>query len=122
MHPLWPDFTDIPFGQICSHQVSMNIALETFKIKPASFTGMTCTAFQRVGSNPERSSIRDVSQRVWDAESRQEQQLNFKCNTGNLTSSLVNFPVKVRMICCGKGKQAFYHNYVLKCQDDDFSK
>ncbi|XP_069755672.1 adhesion G protein-coupled receptor A3 isoform X2 [Narcine bancroftii] len=70
-------------------KVSMNIGLEAFKIKPASFTGMTCTAFQKVASNPERSG-----QRVWEVESRQDEPLNFKCNTGNLTSSLVNFPVK----------------------------
>ncbi|XP_062927823.1 adhesion G protein-coupled receptor A3 isoform X1 [Mobula hypostoma] len=75
-------------------KVSMNIALEAFKIKPASFTGMTCTAFQKVASSLRRSSHRGVGQQVWEAESRRDQHLNFKCNTGNLTSSLVNFPVK----------------------------
>uniref|UniRef100_A0A4W3JUC1 Adhesion G protein-coupled receptor A1 n=1 Tax=Callorhinchus milii TaxID=7868 RepID=A0A4W3JUC1_CALMI len=75
-------------------KVSMNVALEAFMIKPASFTGMTCTAFQKTSLNSERSLIHDVGTWDWDAENHRDQHLNFKCNTGNLTSSLVNFPVK----------------------------
>ncbi|XP_072883623.1 adhesion G protein-coupled receptor A3 isoform X3 [Hemitrygon akajei] len=75
-------------------KVSTNIALEAFKIKPSSFTGMTCTAFQKVASSLQTSSRRGAGQQVWEAESRRDQHLNFKCNTGNLSSSLVNFPVK----------------------------
>ncbi|MGH0132437.1 UNVERIFIED_CONTAM: hypothetical protein FKN15_035944 [Acipenser sinensis] len=71
-------------------KVSLNIALEAFVIKPASFTGMTCTAFQKVPLNSDRAVIRDVGRQDWEA----DMQLNFKCNTGNLSSSLVNFPVK----------------------------
>ncbi|XP_033885677.3 adhesion G protein-coupled receptor A3-like isoform X1 [Acipenser ruthenus] len=71
-------------------KVSLNIALEAFVIKPASFTGMTCTAFQKVALNSDRAVIRDVGMQDWEADT----QLNFKCNTGNLSSSLVNFPVK----------------------------
>ncbi|XP_038630054.1 adhesion G protein-coupled receptor A3-like isoform X2 [Scyliorhinus canicula] len=75
-------------------KVSMNIALEAFMIKPASFTGMTCTAFQKMGLHPGRSLTRDVARLDWEAEYRRGQHLNFKCNTGNLASSLVNFPAK----------------------------
>ncbi|XP_033882254.3 adhesion G protein-coupled receptor A2-like isoform X2 [Acipenser ruthenus] len=71
-------------------KVSLNIALEAFVIKPASFTGMTCTAFQKMPLNSDRAVIRDVGMQDWEADT----QLNFKCNTGNLSSSLVNFPVK----------------------------
>ncbi|MGH0130934.1 UNVERIFIED_CONTAM: hypothetical protein FKN15_045608 [Acipenser sinensis] len=75
-------------------KVSLNIALEAFVIKPASFTGMTCTALQKVPLNSDRAVIRDVGRQDWEADT----QLNFKCNTGNLSSSLVNIPVKLMIV------------------------
>ncbi|XP_014379268.2 adhesion G protein-coupled receptor A3-like [Alligator sinensis] len=73
-------------------KVSLNIALEAFMIKPSSFIGMTCTAFQKISANSDRSLIRDVGS--WEAVYHPDQYLNFKCNTGNLSGSLLNFSTK----------------------------
>ncbi|KAM6442017.1 adhesion G protein-coupled receptor A1 [Liasis olivaceus] len=64
-------------------KVSLNIALEAFWIKPSVFMGMTCTAFQKLSANPDRSLNPDTRNR--------DQPLNFRCNTGNQSTSLVNF-------------------------------
>ncbi|MBN3304421.1 AGRA3 protein, partial [Amia calva] len=73
-------------------KVSPNIALEAFVIKPASFTGMTCTAFHRAPATPDRALIR--GRQDGEADHPSDAQLNFKCNTANLSSTLVNFPMK----------------------------
>nr|XP_015202473.1 PREDICTED: adhesion G protein-coupled receptor A1 isoform X1 [Lepisosteus oculatus] len=75
-------------------KVSSNIALEAFMIKPASFTGMTCIAFQKAPPSSDRAVAHDVGRQDWEAGYGAESLLNFKCNTANLSSSLVNFPVK----------------------------
>lgn len=62
--------------------------MEAHLIRPAHFTGLSCTAYQR----------RDVlmgSLGVDGAESTHEQQLRFRCNTGTHNTSLHNFPLKV---------------------------
>ncbi|XP_075360202.1 adhesion G protein-coupled receptor A3-like [Mycteria americana] len=69
-------------------KVSRNIALEAFMIKPSSFTGMTCTAFQKISANSDKSVVHDLG--TWEANHYPDQHLNFKCNTGNLNGSLVN--------------------------------
>lgn len=74
-------------------QVSRNIALEAFMIKPSSFTGMTCTAFQKISANSDKSVVRDLGS--WEANHHPDQHLNFKCNTGNLNGSLVNSSTRV---------------------------
>ncbi|XP_039626559.1 adhesion G protein-coupled receptor A3 isoform X1 [Polypterus senegalus] len=75
-------------------KVSTNIVMEAFVMKPASFMGMTCTAFQKLPLNSDRALIHDVSRRDWESDYREDAQLNFKCNTGNLSTSHMNFPVK----------------------------
>ncbi|XP_042647235.1 adhesion G protein-coupled receptor A2 isoform X2 [Tyto alba] len=69
-------------------KVSHNIALEAFMIKPSSFTGMTCTAFQKISANSDKSVVHDLGS--WGANHHPDQHLNFKCNTGNLNGSLAN--------------------------------
>lgn len=76
-----------------SWQVSHNIALEAFMIKPSSFIGMTCTAFQKISANSDKL-VHDLGS--WEADPHSDQHLNFKCNTGNLNSSLVNSSTRVR--------------------------
>ncbi|XP_078095777.1 adhesion G protein-coupled receptor A2 isoform X2 [Mustelus asterias] len=65
-------------------KVSANIALEAFLVKPAGYMGLSCTAFQR---NYRFSSI----DRQTDGA---EPHISFRCSTGNLNSSLKNFPIK----------------------------
>ncbi|NXK58695.1 AGRA3 protein, partial [Sylvietta virens] len=69
-------------------KVSRNIALEAFMIKPSSFTGMTCTAYQKISANSDKSVTPDLGR--WEANHNPDLYLNFKCNTGNLDGSLVN--------------------------------
>ncbi|XP_030807026.1 adhesion G protein-coupled receptor A3-like isoform X2 [Camarhynchus parvulus] len=69
-------------------KVSRNIALEAFMIKPSSFTGMTCTAYQKTSANSDKSVTPDLGR--WEANHNPDLYLNFKCNTGNLDGSLVN--------------------------------
>ncbi|XP_069609929.1 adhesion G protein-coupled receptor A1 isoform X2 [Ranitomeya imitator] len=73
-------------------KVSLNIALEAVLIKPASFIGMTCVAYQRTSAHSERSLIHgneDV-----DSENIQSHNLILKCTSGSLNGSLVNFSAK----------------------------
>ncbi|NXM82299.1 AGRA3 protein, partial [Oenanthe oenanthe] len=69
-------------------KVSRNIALEAFMIKPSSFTGMTCTAYQQISAKSDKSATPDLGR--WEANHNPDLYLNFKCNTGNLDGSLVN--------------------------------
>ncbi|NWY64256.1 AGRA3 protein, partial [Erithacus rubecula] len=69
-------------------KVSRNIALEAFMIKPSSFTGMTCTAYQKISASSDKSAAPDLGR--WEANHNPDLYLNFKCNTGNLDGSLVN--------------------------------
>ncbi|XP_022612216.1 adhesion G protein-coupled receptor A2 isoform X2 [Seriola dumerili] len=67
--------------------VSRNIVMEAHLIRPAHFTGITCTAYQR----------REVSAGTLGmemAESAHEQQLRFRCSTGSHNTSLNNFLLK----------------------------
>ncbi|XP_069836235.1 adhesion G protein-coupled receptor A1 isoform X2 [Dendropsophus ebraccatus] len=73
-------------------KVSLNIALEAVLIKPASFIGMTCVAYQRTSAHSEKSLIRgneDV-----DSENIPNHNLILKCTSGSLNGSLVNFSAK----------------------------
>lgn len=58
-------------------------------IKPSSFMGMTCTAFQKLSANSDRSLTRDTGNKNSD------QHLNFKCNAGSHRDSAVNFATMV---------------------------
>ncbi|XP_020848188.1 adhesion G protein-coupled receptor A3 isoform X2 [Phascolarctos cinereus] len=64
---------------------SPNIALEAYVIKAASFTGMTCTVFQKVATS-DRSGLTDYGRR--DPDGHLDKQLSFKCNVSNTFSSL----------------------------------
>ncbi|XP_056385245.1 adhesion G protein-coupled receptor A1 isoform X3 [Hyla sarda] len=73
-------------------KVSLNIALEAVLIKPASFIGMTCVAYQRTSAHSERSLIH--SNEDVDSENIQNHNLILKCTSGSLNGSLVNFSAK----------------------------
>ncbi|XP_069773566.1 adhesion G protein-coupled receptor A2 [Narcine bancroftii] len=68
-------------------KVSKNIAVEAFLVKPASYVGLSCTAFQRI--------------RLHGGFEGQEEgvlpPLQFRCSTGNTNSSLRHFPIKNSM-------------------------
>ncbi|XP_034546907.1 adhesion G protein-coupled receptor A2 [Notolabrus celidotus] len=82
----------LAWPQLHSHaqdfsMVSRNIVMEAHFIRPAHFTGITCTAYQR----------RDISTSSLGADmgdSTHEQQLRFRCSTGSHNTSLNNFPLK----------------------------
>ncbi|KAF7660130.1 hypothetical protein LDENG_00288110 [Lucifuga dentata] len=67
--------------------VSRNIVMEAHLIRPAHFTGITCTAYQR-------REVLTGSLGMETAESIIEQQLHFRCSTGSYNTSLNNFPLK----------------------------
>lgn len=62
--------------------------MEAHLIRPAHFTGMTCTAYERQESSG--ASGLDV------IDSSHEQQLRFRCTTGTHNMSLTAFPLKVK--------------------------
>ncbi|XP_006000352.1 adhesion G protein-coupled receptor A2 [Latimeria chalumnae] len=74
---------------------SRNIVLEAYLIKPASYIGLSCTAYQRreagLGS---RSPLQDTTRQEQETEHQPEQQLKFRCTTGNINISLANFHMK----------------------------
>ncbi|XP_036402670.1 adhesion G protein-coupled receptor A3 [Megalops cyprinoides] len=76
-------------------KVSPNIALEAFMIKPSSFTGLSCTAVQRVPLTPEGDLTRvgGIGGTV-DAHPLGDSLLNFKCSTANTSSSLAGLSGK----------------------------
>ncbi|XP_063304754.1 adhesion G protein-coupled receptor A2 [Pelobates fuscus] len=66
-----------------------NIALEAYLIKPDSFVGLSCTAYQRRGGH--RQETHRKEQKV---DPHTEQRLKFRCTTGQANVSLPNFHVK----------------------------
>ncbi|XP_039191839.1 adhesion G protein-coupled receptor A3 isoform X1 [Crotalus tigris] len=64
---------------------SPNIAVEAYVIKGSSFTGMTCTVFQKMAA-ADRSGFSDYGRR--DLDGGLDKQLGFKCNVSNTLSSL----------------------------------
>ncbi|KAM6930340.1 adhesion G protein-coupled receptor A2 isoform 2-T3 [Xenentodon cancila] len=82
----------LAWPQLHSHaqdvsMVSKNIVMEAHLIRPAHFTGMTCTVYQR-------RSLPVDSLGVKMSDSGHEQQLHFRCSTGSHNTSLSNFPLK----------------------------
>ncbi|XP_068594413.1 adhesion G protein-coupled receptor A2 [Brachionichthys hirsutus] len=82
----------LAWPQLHSHaqdfsMVSRNIVMEAHFIRPAHFTGMTCTAYQR-------REVPPASLGMELADATQEQQLRFRCSTGSHNASLNNFPLK----------------------------
>uniref|UniRef100_A0A3P9IHJ8 Adhesion G protein-coupled receptor A2 n=1 Tax=Oryzias latipes TaxID=8090 RepID=A0A3P9IHJ8_ORYLA len=81
----------LAWPQLHSHaqdfsMTSRNIVMEAHLIRPAHFTGITCTVYQRHGVSVGQGA--DVS------ESSHEQQLHFRCTAGSHNTSLNNFPLK----------------------------
>ncbi|CAN9513393.1 unnamed protein product [Ophioblennius macclurei] len=82
----------LAWPQLHSHaqdfsMVSKNIVMEAHLIRPAHFTGITCTAYQRRDVSMSAPGI-DIPEPV------HEQQLHFRCSTGSHNTSLNNFPLK----------------------------
>ncbi|XP_029916814.1 adhesion G protein-coupled receptor A2 isoform X1 [Myripristis murdjan] len=82
----------LAWPQLHSHaqdlsMVSRNIVMEAHLIRPAHFTGISCTAYQR-------REVLTGSLGMETAESTHEQQLRFRCTTGSHNTSLNNFALK----------------------------
>ncbi|KAM9325061.1 adhesion G protein-coupled receptor A3-like [Gastrophryne carolinensis] len=73
-------------------EVSLNIALEAMLIKPATFIGLTCIAYQRTSAHSERSLIHSN----WDVqeENIHSHHLFLKCTCGSPSGSLLNLSAK----------------------------
>ncbi|KAM9311109.1 adhesion G protein-coupled receptor A2 [Gastrophryne carolinensis] len=70
-----------------------NIALEAFLIKPSSFVGLSCTAYQRKEGG--RSTYKHHKERKeQETTTYTDQRLKFRCTTGHTNVSLSNFHVK----------------------------
>ncbi|XP_026880831.2 adhesion G protein-coupled receptor A2 isoform X2 [Electrophorus electricus] len=80
----WPQLE--PLAQDLS-MMSRNIVIEAHLIRPAHFTGMSCTAYQRRESSGISSGLETI-------DSTNEQQLRFRCTTGTHNTSLNAFPLK----------------------------
>lgn len=102
-------------------QVSANIALEAFLIRPSSFLGLSCTVLQQ----PTSSLVSPVTDGEGGGEGRaaMDSLLNFKCHTVNSSGSpasqlskvshrLLNMPLDVAnrgskpSVCSGRTKLA----------------
>lgn len=82
----------LAWPQLHSHaqdfsMVSKNIVMEAHLIRPAHFTGITCTAYQR-------REVLTANPNMEKPDSTHEQQLHFRCSTGTHNTSLNNFPLK----------------------------
>ncbi|XP_068131058.1 adhesion G protein-coupled receptor A2 [Hyperolius riggenbachi] len=69
-----------------------NIALEAFLIKPNSFVGLSCTAYQRREGG--RGHKQDRERKEQETSTNTDQRLKFRCTTGQTNVSLPNFHVK----------------------------
>ncbi|XP_004383454.1 adhesion G protein-coupled receptor A2 [Trichechus manatus latirostris] len=74
---------------------SRNVALEAYLIKPHSYVGLTCTAFQRreVGASAARLGSPGQNPPP-EPEPPTDQQLRFRCTTGRPNISLSSFHIK----------------------------
>lgn len=82
----------LAWPQLHSHaqdfsMVSKNIVMEAHLIRPAHFTGITCTVYQR-------REVLTANPNMEKPDSTHEQQLHFRCSTGTHNTSLNNFPLK----------------------------
>lgn len=88
------------------------MALEAYLIKPHSYVGLTCTAFQRreagtLGARPAGLGQNSSP----DLEPLADQQLRFRCTTGRPNISLSSFHIKV-----GTGAGRMLRGEVLRCR------
>ncbi|XP_053305862.1 adhesion G protein-coupled receptor A1 isoform X2 [Spea bombifrons] len=82
--------SDVSLNSKASSKASPNIALEALIISPASFIGVTCVAYQKTSVNSEESLIHGNG----NGKSERTQNLIVKCNSGNLSGSLLNWSAK----------------------------
>lgn len=75
----------------CARQNSRNIAFEAYVVKPESYVGLSCVAFQRRDGGPAARS----PQAERGAEPVSDQQLRLRCTTGRPNVSLSSFHIKV---------------------------
>lgn len=76
---------------LCAWQNSRNIAFEAYVVKPESYVGLSCVAFQRRdGGPPGRTALAEQA-----AEPQLDQQLRLRCTTGRPNISLSSFHIKV---------------------------
>ncbi|XP_062933382.1 adhesion G protein-coupled receptor A2 [Cynocephalus volans] len=78
---------------------SRNVALEAYLIKPHSYVGLTCTAFQRrevgaPGTRPGSPGHSPPAEPEPEPEPLADQQLRFRCTTGRPNVSLSSFHIK----------------------------
>lgn len=72
------------------------MALEAYLIKPHSYVGLTCTAFQRREGGVLAAQPGGLGQNVpMEPEPLADQQLRFRCTTGRPNISLSSFHIKV---------------------------
>lgn len=70
--------------------------MEAYLIKPHSYVGLTCTAFQRREVGMSGGQPGGPSQNVpFEPEPLADQQLRFRCTTGRPNISLSSFHIKV---------------------------
>lgn len=75
-------------------QNSRNIAFEAYVVKPESYVGLSCVAFQRWDGSPSPPGRPPQAER--GAEPTPDQQLRLRCTTGRPNISLSSFHIKVR--------------------------
>ncbi|XP_040124767.1 adhesion G protein-coupled receptor A2 isoform X3 [Ictidomys tridecemlineatus] len=74
---------------------SRNVALEAYLIKPHSYVGLTCTAFQRREGGLSGGRLGGPGQNALpEPEPPADQQLRFRCTTGRPNISLSSFHIK----------------------------
>lgn len=74
---------------------SRNVALEAYLIKPHSYVGLTCTAFQRREAGVPGARPAGLGQNPSpELEPLADQQLRFRCTTGRPNVSLSSFHIK----------------------------
>ncbi|XP_064128887.1 adhesion G protein-coupled receptor A2 isoform X4 [Loxodonta africana] len=74
---------------------SRNVALEAYLIKPHSYVGLTCTAFQRREAGATVARLGSPGQNPPpEPEPPTDQQLRFRCTTGRPNVSLSSFHIK----------------------------
>ncbi|XP_042557106.1 adhesion G protein-coupled receptor A2 [Dipodomys spectabilis] len=74
---------------------SRNVALEAYLIKPHSYVGLTCTAFQRKEAGMSGVQLGSPGQNAPpEPEPPADQQLRFRCTTGRPNISLSSFHIK----------------------------
>ncbi|XP_030920351.1 LOW QUALITY PROTEIN: adhesion G protein-coupled receptor A2, partial [Geospiza fortis] len=80
---------------------SRNIAFEAYVVKPESYVGLSCVAFQRWDGSPAPPGRPPQAER--GAEPTPDQQLRLRCTTGRPNISLSSFHIKVRQQKFGTG-------------------